>query len=124
MNVWAARIAQFGYKLYGSPDKRFKIEVNPNGQVVLLAEGMKSHIAGASIGYVAGNGSKVVLDPNPEAAAFGTDNVVTDLHPFVRQCVNVNGRSLHDDFVVEVSSSAQAYRLEGQAWTRRRDSRR
>jgi len=112
------------HKLYDSPDKRFKIEVNLNGQVFLLSEGMKLLITKSSIGYVAGNGSKVVLDPNPEAVAFGTDNIVTDLHTFVQQCVNVNGRSLHDDFVVEVSSSTQAYRLERQAWMRRRDSRR
>ncbi|MFH0801843.1 MAG: hypothetical protein V2A78_05585 [bacterium] len=111
-------------RLYDSPDKRFKIEVNPNGQVWLLGEGLKSHTTRASIGFVADNGSKVVLDPNSGSVAQMTDNLVTNLHTFVRQCVDVRGRTLRDDFIVEVPLNAEAYRIEGNAWMKRRDSRR
>ncbi|MBI9084164.1 MAG: hypothetical protein JEZ11_11245 [Desulfobacterales bacterium] len=112
------------HRLYVNPDKRLKLEVKLNGQVWLLAEDMKSIMAGTNIGYVVSNGSKVVLDPNPYAATHGTDGIVTDLPTFARQCVDEHGRSLYDDFTVEVPSTVEAYKMAGRAWMKRCDSRR
>jgi hypothetical protein len=110
-------------RLYRYSEQRLGVEVDPAGQVWLgYMDPRSSGITGMCIGYVLENGSKIVLDPNPYTAPFRAENIVTNMHWFVRQCVNIKEKSLFDDFTVEVPSNAEAYRLASRAWVNRRDS--